>query len=570
MKNKIGFIIILLLMTVSFSVWSSASFEITPDIKNLVPEDALMYVQISNLENLIESLDSFLAVTGMNEFLGKMRLRDFFSMLIMSKNEDLSLDYFKLSNPVGFAILPSHNIDAEQKDIEYMLFLPINTDTNILNFLTDKPKVNDISYKIFMNYLVFFSSEELKNNFPSTYNSNLSHLDSYSNDSLSIYFDISGLMDVYDIDVSDLIKEMEYQDSRNLDFTVKLFEGYFNIFSQLDVLFSNTLINRKGITFKSDLFFSEKIKNLITSFQEVNNIKEWSRYLPQEGFIQSIYSIHPEDQKNIMEIMLEYLFPYGESDPFMSEYKRSMEMFTDYMGGGGAFSIDLIPINSRKAVRSKDDLKKKTVSNSGLPFEIRAQMVNDLTDEEGYLQKFREYYSGQTINNLMDSFYADLDFTLHINMEELNIDNFSPVFRMTYQIKKKETKSGNNFKEIEPIIEFLNNMEIWYHISDEKMYTYVGPLGIEGLKKLITIKTPMKSWVKSSPDNANLIWNCSLSRIINSLEGLKGMEMLPPLGNVSFEMSGFSGFKDGEIYSSTNIPAKHIMSIFQIIMEQGL
>ena len=48
------------------------------------------------------------------------------------------------------------------------------------------------------------------------------------------------------------------------------------------------------------------------------------------------------------------------------------------------------------------------------------------------------------------------------------------------------------------------------------------------------------------------------------------MEKLLPLSDISFGMSGFSGFEDGRLHSSTNIPAEDIMSIFQMIMEMGL
>ncbi|MCK5197460.1 MAG: hypothetical protein KAR21_03880, partial [Spirochaetales bacterium] len=326
MKNKIGFIIIILLLTIPFLAWSSASFEITPDIDTLVPEDALVYFQISNPENLMESIDSFLIATGMNESIGNMKLQDFFGMLLMSKNEDLSIEYLKLSNPVGFAILPSTDKHAEKKDIDFMLFLPINTSMNILDLLKNKPEEDDFWYTIFMNYLVYFSSEDLKKNFPSKNISNLSHLDSYSKDSLSIYLDINGLMKSFDIDPSELVKELKYQDSSGSDFTTRIIEGYFHIFSQLEVLFSNITLNRKGITFQSDLIFSDKMGTIINSFQSVNDIKEWSSYLPEEGFLQSIYSMDSVGQKFMLETILDYLFPSTENDPIMLELKRNMGM----------------------------------------------------------------------------------------------------------------------------------------------------------------------------------------------------------------------------------------------------
>ena len=570
MKNKIGFIIIILLLTIPFLAWSSASFEITPDIDTLVPEDALVYFQISNPENFMESIDSFLITTGLNEMMGRMPLQDFITILLASEEADFSLEYFDLSKSVGFAILPSTKEYAEKDDVDFMLFLPINTNMNILDLLKNKPEEEDFWYTIFMNYLVYFSSEDLKKNFPSNNISNLSHLDSYSNDSLSIYLDIDGLMKTFDIDTSDLLNELKEQDSSGSDLTSRIIEGYFNLFSQVKILYSNITLNRKGITFKSDLFFSDKIETIINSFQSVNNIKEWSSYLPEEGFIQSLYSMNSVDQKVILEKILDYLFPSSENDPIMSELKRNIGMFSDYMGNGGAFSIDFIPTITQETGIKKNHSSQKNTSDAGFPFGITINIVTDLTDPDGYLRVFRKYYSDQKINNIMDSLYRDLDFSLQITMEELNTNEISPVFRMTYQLQDRKTKSENSSSEMEPVKNFLNSMEFWYHISNDKMYSYMGPLGIEGIKKLIFADAPMKEWVSSSPDNANLIWNFSLSRIIESLGGIQGLEELLLLKNISFGMSGFSGFKDGAVHSSINIPAEDIMSIFQMIMEMGL
>lgn len=570
MKNNIGFIIIILFLTIPFLSWSSANFEITPDIDTLVPENALAYFHISNPENLMAGIDSFLIATKMNEFIGNMELQDFISMLLISENENLSLDYLNLTNPIGFAILPSTDKNAEKKDMDFMLFLPINMDMNVWDLLKNIPDDENSWNTIFMNYLVYFSSENLKKNFPPKNISNLSHLDSFSNDSLSIYLDINNLIQSFDINTSELIKELEYQNSSNSDFLTRTIEGYFYLFSQLDVLFSNITLNKKGITSNNDLFFSDNIKTIINSFQDVSDIKEWSRHLPEEGFFQSIYLLDSIDQKIILKKILEYLFPTSENDPFMSEFKRTIGMFSDYTGDGGAFSIDFIPSYAQKTEMKKDDSSKNGKGISSIPFGITMSMVTDLTDQKGYIDEFRKYYSDQSINNFMDKLYSDLDFSLHVLMEEVNNNEISPVFKIKYQIQERQTKSGNSLNEMEQVKEFLNSMEFWYHISDNKVYSYIGPYGIEGLKKMIITGSPEKDWVSSAPDNTNLIWNISLTRIIKSLGGIQGLEDLLPLNNISLGISGFSGFQNGGIHSSTNISAEDIMSIIKMIMEKGL
>jgi hypothetical protein len=570
MKIKIGFIVTILLLTTSFSAWSSASFEITPDIDTLVPEETLVYFQISNPEDLMESIDSFLISTGMNEKIGGMPLHDFIDMLLVSEDSDFSLEYLNLSKPVGFAILPPQNQKSGQDDVEFMMFLPINTSINILDLIKNTKEGDDTWYTIFMNYLVYFSSEDLKKNFPPNNISDLSHLEKYSDDSLSIYLNIDGLMNTFDIDTSELAEELEYKGNAGSDISTRMVKGYFNLFNQLEVLFSNIDINRKGITFKSDLFFGEKIETIINSFQSVNNIKEWSSYLPEEGFFQGIYSMASIDQKIILERILDYLFPSEKNDPIMAELRKNIGMFSDFLGDGGAFSIDFIPPITPNTGKKENNLSSKNLKDNDFPFGITINMVADLTDPEGYLREFRKYYSDQTINTIMDNLYAELDFSLNVTMEEINTSIISPVFRLTYQLQEKKTKSQNNSSEMEPITNFLNNMEFWYYISDERMYSYSGPMGIEGLENMIFKETPMKEWIRSSPDTANLIWDFSLTRKINNLGGFRGLEQLLMLSDISFKMSGFSDFKDGGLHSNTNISAADIMSMLRMIMEMEL
>ena len=564
MKNKICLYVSLLLLVISFNAWSSASFEITPDIDTLVPEDALVYFQISNPENLMESIDSFFMATGMNEMTGGMPLQDFIYMLLASEESDFSLEYLNLSKPVGVVILPSTNKKSEKDDVEFMMFLPINTSINILDLIKNTKEKDDTWTTIFMNYLVYFSSEDLKKSFPSNNISDLSRLDTYSNDSLSIYLDIDGLMNTFDINTSELAKELEYQGNAGSDISKSMVKGYFNLFNQLKVFFSNIELNRKGITFKSDLFFDAEMETIINSFQSVNNIKEWSSYLPEEGFFQSIYSMASVDQKIILERILDYLFPLGENDPIMAELKRNMGMFSDYIGDGGAFSIDFIPLIAQETGKNKNNSSFKNLSDDNFPFGININMVADLTDPEGYLREFKKYYSDQKINNIMDSLYADLDFSLHVTMEEINTNEISPVFRLRYQLQERKTKSENNSSEMEPLKNFLNNMEFWYHISNEKMYSYIGSLGLEGLISMTEKNKTEKNWVISAPDNSNSIWNFSLINILKIPGALSEFENLLPGKNIPFDISGFSTFENGSIHSNANISSEDIGNIYKL------
>ena len=54
---------------------------------------------------------------------------------------------------------------------------------------------------------------------------------------------------------------------------LRSYEGTVN--GELEIVYSNILLNKKGITFQSDLFFSDKMEN----------IKEWGKHLQRNGWV---------------------------------------------------------------------------------------------------------------------------------------------------------------------------------------------------------------------------------------------------------------------------------------------
>lgn len=256
MKNKIYIFTFILVSILSFSSYASADFEITPDIDTLIPENAFMYFQISNPEEFIINIDSFLENSGINQMLGGMPLLDYISMYLDSEDTDISLDYINWTHPLGFAILPSSGKYSNSKDLGFIFFLPINTGMDIFKLLANKPEDDNICYKVHMNYMVFFSSKNLKDNFLSNKIINLSNMDRYSKDSLSIYFNPTGIMENFDFDIlpPDIIKELKYNNSTESAMASRIIQGYLNLFHLIDSLFSNIKIDRREISIQSDVF----------------------------------------------------------------------------------------------------------------------------------------------------------------------------------------------------------------------------------------------------------------------------------------------------------------------------
>ncbi|MCK5153914.1 MAG: hypothetical protein KAQ93_06100 [Spirochaetales bacterium] len=556
MKNRISLIASLMFLVISFSAHSSANFEITPDIDTMVPENTLMYIQISNPDELMSNLDNFLSKTGINELMGNMMLKDMLAMLLESEDTGISLDYFNLSHPAGFAVLPPSGKFSNSDDIEFMVFIPINNTMNILKLISNRPESDNTWYTVFMNYLVYFSSKELKDDFPSNEIIDLSILDKYSNDSLSIYYDIQGLFKTFGDEIPAVMKELENNNSSDNDLAVRIIEGYFNIFYEIDSFFSNIKIDRKGISLQSDMFFSEDTERLLSSFDNTKDIQKWGSYLPEEGLFQSIYSLNSKDSKLIMDKIMEYLFPEIENDPMLIELKEYMEFTSQYTGNGGAFSIDISPSGNKS-------------ENEIFPFDISFSMVTELSDSDAFLKEFRDFYSSQSINNIMNSLYSDSGFKIQLTMEEIRLNEISPVFKLQYELKEKRTKSSNNYNEMDSATSFLNNVEFWYYIAEGKMYSYMGSGGVEGLKEIIIPNGHEKEWISTALDNSNLIWNFSLTNIFKLLEILPEIGNLMPKNNLAFDISGFSNIENGSIQSNAYISSKDIGNIFKLYKDMG-
>jgi hypothetical protein len=559
MKNKTCLIILVLLLLLSVYTYSSANFEITPDIDTLIPKDALMYFHISDPDELIISLDNFLKATGMNMLIEEMQLKEFITTLPIFQGPDFSLDYLNLSNPIGIAILPAANKNSDKMDVEFMLLIPINTSLNILDLIKNRDEAEDILYKIYMNYLVYFSSEKLKDNFPSNNIVDLSNMDKYDNDSLNIYYDIQGLFETFAYDISGIMKEFQYDNSWEMKLTERIMQGYFKSFSQIDSLFSNIKLYKRGITLENDMFFSGNTESLLASFKNSDDIKKWAAYIPENGTFQYIYSINSEDYQLIMGKILNYLFPETEDDQIMLELKQNMKIFSQYIGNGGAFSIDIIPT-----------LNKTENNEQILPFSLSLSMVSELSDSDAYVNEFRNFYSSQSVNNLMNTLSVNSGYKFKIIMEEQTLNNLSPVFKLKYDISEKRTKSSRIGKEADPIMNFLNNIEIWYNIAEGKMYSYIGPKGIDGLENLIKSHEPEREWVNAAPTNSNFIWNFSLTNFLKLLNTLPEFDGLIPKNSLSFDISGFTGIENGSLYNNTSISSKDIRNIFNLFKNMDL
>jgi len=556
MKNKFYLITLFLILVISFSTFGSANFEITPDIDTMIPENVLIYFQISNPEELMLNLDNFLSKTGISELLGNMPLKDLFTMLLESEDTGISLDYFNLSHTIGFAVLPPSGKFSNSDDVEFMAFFPINNTMDVLKLIGNEQEGDKTWYTIFMNYLVYFSSKELKDNFPSNDIINLSNLDKYSNDSLSIYYDVQGLFETFGTEIPAVVKELENTNSSDNNLAVKIIEGYFNVFYEIESFFSNIKINRKGISLQSDMFFSEDTERLLSSFDNSNNIQKWEPYLPEKGLFQSIYSLNSKDSRLIMEKIIDYLFPEIENNPILIDLKEYMEVTSQYAGNGGAFSIDINPLVSK-------------TENEIFPYDISFSMVTELSDSDAFLKEFRNFYSSQSLNNIMNSFYSDSGYKIMINMEEIRLNEISPVFNLKYELRERKTKSGNNFNETDPVINFLNNIEFWYYIAEGKMYSYMGSRGIEGLKEAILPNGNTKNWISKAPHNSNFIWNLSLTNIVKILEVLPEIRDLLWENNLTFDISGSTSIENGSIQSNANISAKDLGNIFKLYKDMS-
>ncbi len=555
MKNKTSILLSLLLLTIPLSLSATANFEITPDIETLVPENTLIYFQISSPEEFAQNMDKFLESTDLNQLIGNMTILDSLAMIMESDNSRLSLDYIDLTKPVGFALFPKENTDSDGKDMDFMMLLPVGKNKNILDILRKKPEKKAYWYKLYMNYIVFFSSESLKTNFPPRNIKDLSQIDNYENDSFTLYLDMNGFIKYLYPDSSKLIREFNSRDSGDSDFSANLIKGYISVIGEIKALFSNLTLNSEGITIKNDLSFDDTLEQELSTFTQTGEIKKWSSFLPEEGIFQGIFLLDSNNQKFIRNTITKTLFSSSKNDPLIMELMNSIELFSKFRGDGGIFSMNLLPYSSK---------------NPEIPFDIDFSMVTDITDREGYLREFRNYYSDKSLNTILDKIDPDISLSINLSLEELNSEDLSPVFRIKYQISDRKIKSENNSGETDLSKVFLERMEYWYYFTNNKAYSYMGSRGLEGLRDLINLNSSEKEWISSAPEESSLIWNFSLDRIMEILNTSQILNEFITAKGISFSVSGFSGFRNGVLHSTTKISTDNIINLLQLFpaMEQ--
>ncbi len=552
MKNKKATLVTLMLLLFTLSISATATFEITPDINTLVPENSLIYFQISNPDKFAQSMDRFLESTGLNQSIGNMAILDFLGMTMESDNSRMSLDYIDLTKPVGFAMFPKETNVNDEKDMDFMMFLPVNKNKDILDIVSEKPEGGDYWYKLYMNYIVFFSAETIKSNFPPEDIKDLSGINSYESDSFTIYMDMNGFIQYLYPDSSKMSHGSGLQDSGESDFSANLIEGYFAMLGEIKAIISNITLNRQGITLENNLIFKDALESQIVDFKSPSGIKKWSPFLPEKGIFQSIFTLDSENRNFLMKTITDYLLSADEGNPVVSELKQSMETFSRFRGNGGIFSINLSPPGSK---------------SSELPFRFDISMVTDITDTDGFIRELTNYYSSRTFTDMMNKLDPEKDYSIGSSIEEQESKGPGRIFRIKYHLEERKTKSDD--RSADRSEDFPWQMEFWYYFADNKVYSYFGSGGFEGLENLINGSSTEKKWVSSAPGESSMIWEFSPGDLLKVLSSFPGLDEFISADGAPFNMSGFAGFSNGSLNSTTQISTENIINLLQLLPGKG-
>jgi hypothetical protein len=529
----------LLLPVISLFLFSCAG---TRPIEKMVPEESAFYFQIADPDQLLEDADLFLRSINMQN--ADMKLKDQLVSLMEGTIPALSEGILDFSRPVGLAGLP---VSGETRP-GFMLLLPLAKEARadkLRRVLEKKDNTFTLEHK---GYLVVFSHKELMDTFPPDKPAELGHLRNYSSGALNAYINFEQFFSILDLDLDSLKAAMEEAETDNSEMAVRILDGYFTLFRQMDTTWAWLSAGEAGIEAGSDLFFRDDMARFLKSIRPVKGSTDFSVTLAGENSLFSgLYNIDPRDREALTDKLYSFILTFdGTPEAPVTEYLELSREMNRTIGPRGVFSMDL-------------NIQPEAYARPMMMFNFQFTGIMELADPEAFETSLEELYSHPGMNLLFASIYGDEGLEWGVRLDEKSYGNIS-YREMSYIIPE------NPSMELEAAM--LEQMKIYYVIKDDFCYFHMNMGGpVEAfLEKAASGAFMVRNgerpdWITRAPDSAHLIWNMRMKSF---------MEMVPSaLGNSAFrvpdEPAGISGYTTvGEgVSSSMFIPSAEILWLMQ-------
>ncbi len=529
----------LLLPLISLFLFSCAG---TRPIEKMVPEESAFYFQIADPDQLLEDADLFLRSINMqNE---NAKLKDQLTAILEQTSPELSAGVLDFSRPVGLAGLP---VSGETKP-GFMLFLPLTEEASADELRAELEKKDNTFTLEHKGYLVVFSHKELMDTFPPDKTAELGHLRNYSSGALQAYINFEQFFSILDLDLESLKTAMEEAQTDDSEMALRILDGYFSFFRQMDTGWAQLSAGEAGIEAGSDLFFRDGMARFLKSVRPVKGSTGFSVSLDDEqALFTGIYNIDPRDRQALTDKLYSFILaPGGSPEASVAEYLELSREMNRTVGPRGAFSMDL-------------NIRPEAAANPMEMFGFQFTGIVELSDPAAFETSLEALYSHPGINSLFTSIYGEKGLEWGMQLEEKSYGDIS-YREISYIITENPSMA------LEAAM--LERMKLYYVIKDDFCYFHMNMgepveafLDKAASGAFTAQEGERPDWITRAPDSAHLIWNMRLKSF---------MEMVPSaLGNTAFripgEPAGISGYTTAgkSLSSSMFIPSAEILWLMQ-------
>lgn len=395
----------------------------TPAIEKMVPQESLFYFQIADPDQLLEDSDLFLRSLQLRS--GDVKLKEQLIGMMAAVNSELSAEVLDFSRPVGFAGVP---VTGETKP-GFMLLLPLTGGVDPAP-LRESFDVQENAFTLeHKGYLIVFSREELRANFPPKKPADLGHLRNYSSGALQAYINIEEFFSLLDLDLESVKTALEEADGGTTEITGKILEGYLGFFKQMDTAWGGISVGEAGVEVRGDLFFRDEMARFIRSVKPVSGTTDFPVTLEGEEYLfAGVYNIDPRDREILTDKFYSFfLNSEAGPDPSVSEYLELSKKMNDTIGSRGTFAMNMKVHPEAAAMENPAEM---------ITLQLTAAM--ELSDPDMFDASLIELYSHPGMAGLFEAMYGEEGTGWGISLEKKKFGN--TVYReMSYLLPEQSS-----------------------------------------------------------------------------------------------------------------------------------
>ncbi len=479
-----------LLIACMFMLYASASAPEIRAMEKLIPDTAFFYMNVTDVEELLNGLDAFTEPLGLKSVIGKEAIKKRMVEMLAEDGGNFKIDGLNFKKPWGFALLPSQK--KGEPDVEILVPLN-NAQKNFEPFKAFVKKAAESEAKLVGDYAVLFKSGKPPAVFPPKKSIDLSEIDAFPRGSVSMLVDVKKGLKAFGFDMQTLKTLMTAEISETEAAgpgVVKIATWFIDLLDEIEIITFDMQADKAGIAARSNMKVTKgkTIDNLLKPLASSKGLTSYAKYIPSDYLFSMSAHTDPDfsnriikfayapfidalglsksDKSEIMALMNKFgevkTTEMGFGFDFDMDFKTLMEL-GDMFSGGSGYSEDYEDYedfedydedysedsedwedyeDEEEFEESDEDYDdygayeeeplpspeelKKIVETIGSSIKMNVVGVTDLKDKDKYRKLMEEFSKSQVLNKMMDSWF-----------KEAGIEGVTLKYSVTYLKDKK-------------------------------------------------------------------------------------------------------------------------------------